>query len=174
MEENIFTLKHSWPGHILGEHWRQRRHRRRTRRRLPWCRRLEGGFAVWSPWWWTWPAGWSPQGPPLLALPCSPARTRTRRRGQSWSKGCRWSGCRKKALWQRPGPLWDSCTPLVRCIGRSKRWMEKKFDDQFIFKVTCCCCYIAVLVAAVGHFETTRKTQVSWGKKWQYSTPIPC
>ena len=176
LQQSKFTLRHSWPRRTLGGHWRQRRRRRRTRRRLPWCRRLGAGCAGWSPWWWTWPARWSPPGPPSQAPPCSPARRRTMRRGQSWSKGCKWSGCRTKALLQRPSPLWDSCTPLpmIQCnvwkeVGLNLNLLTITRHGQRVykqiyckFKFTCCCCHIAVLVAAVSHFETTRKAQISW------------
>ena len=96
--KNMITWRHSWQEHIQEEHWRRRRRRRLTRRRQPWCRPLGANSSGSSPWWWTWPAGWSPPRPPWLAPPCSPTRRRTRTPARSWSTGCRWSGCRTTTL----------------------------------------------------------------------------
>ena len=117
-----FTWKHSWRGRILGEHWRQRRRRRRTRRRWPWCRRLEGGSSVCWPGWWTWPARWSPPGPPSQALPCGPTRRTSRTLRQSSCKAHTPSPRRRRAGERREVPLW----------GRSRRrW-------QWWRRSTCC------------------------------------
>ena len=153
--KNIITSMHSWQEHIRGEHWRRRRRRRRTRRRPPWCTPLGVNSSGSSPWWWTWPAGWSPPRPPWLAPPCSPTRRRTRTPARSWSTGCRWSRCRTTTLSQTPGPLWDNYTPLAmkrpwnimipnllrilqlqgcRLIGNLRNLLRLPHHN------TCCCC----------------------------------
>ena len=149
------TSMHSWQEHIQEEHWRRRRRRRLTRRRPPWCRPQGANSSGSSPWWWTWPAGWSPPRPPWLAPPCSPTRRRTRTPARSWSKGCRWSRCRTTTLSQTPGPLWDNYTPLAmkrpwnimipnllrilqlqgyRLIGNLRNLLRLPHHN------TCCCC----------------------------------
>ena len=132
MEENIFTLKHSWPGHILGEHWRQRRHRLRTRRRWPWCRRLEEGSSVCWLGWWTWPARWSPLEPPWLALPCGRARKTSKRQRQSSCKAHTLSPRKRRADAQRGVQPWDKSRRQWQwwrrsiCCRRRRAWSRRE------------------------------------------------
>ena len=122
------TWRHSWQEHIQEEHWRRRRRRRLTRRRQPWCRPLGANSSGSSPWWWTWPAGWSPPRPPWLAPPCSPTRRRTRTPARSWSMGCRWSGCRTTTLELSQCWLKGSCKFLQKNVIKDQIPQNK--NDQ--------------------------------------------